>query len=90
MSQVQVYTSQRCGFCTRAKMLLSSEEIPFVEIDITGDSEARATLIERSGGQRTVPQIFIGDTHVGGFSELLALHRGGELEPLLRTEGIST
>jgi glutaredoxin 3 len=90
MSEVKVYTSQYCGFCTRAKLLLEQEDIPFLEIDITGDREARVELIERSKGQRTVPQIFVGQTHVGGFSELLALYRSGELAPLLEAEGINS
>ncbi len=90
MSEVKVYTARYCGFCTRAKLLLEQEDIPFLEIDITGDSEARAKLIESSGGQRTVPQIFIGSSHVGGFTELLALHRASELIPLLEAEGVSS
>jgi len=89
MSLVKVYTTQYCGFCTRAKHLLAQEDIPFLEIDLTGDSEARMELVERSGGLRTVPQIFIGSSHVGGFAELLALHRTGELEALLEAEGIN-
>jgi glutaredoxin 3 len=90
MSEVKVYTTRYCGFCTRAKRLLEQEDIPFLEIDISGDSEARVKLIERSGGQRTVPQIFIGSSHVGGFTELLALYRSGGLAPLLEAEGVNS
>ena len=84
-----MYSTRRCGFCVRAKMLLAEQDIPFREIDVSDDAEARAALIERAGGQRTVPQIFIGSEHVGGFSELLALHRSGGLEALLEEQGIS-
>jgi len=88
MSEVVVYSSRRCGFCVRAKKLLDEQDIPFREIDISDDPEARLALIQRSGGQRTVPQIFIGSEHVGGFMELLALQRSGDLEPLLESQGI--
>jgi len=88
MSEVVVYSSRMCGFCVRAKTLLDEQDIPFREIDISDDPEARRALIQRSGGQRTVPQIFVGSEHVGGFMELLALQRSGGLEPLLERQGI--
>jgi glutaredoxin 3 len=56
-------------------------------VDVTGDDAARAALVERSGGQRTVPQIFVGDVHVGGFSDLVALDAAGKFTPLLNAEG---
>jgi len=88
MSEVAVYTTRFCGYCVRAKQLLDAAGIPFREIDLTGDDAERARLIERSAGKRTVPQIFIGSVHVGGFMELLAMHRRGQLEPLLEAQGI--
>jgi glutaredoxin 3 len=69
-------------------MLLGEEDIPFREIDVTDDAQERAALVERSGGLRTVPQIFIGSEHVGGFTELHALQRSGDLEGLLQAQGI--
>jgi len=89
VSEVTVYSTRRCGFCVRAKMLLDEQEIPFREIDVSDDAAARTALVERAGGLRTVPQIFVGSEHVGGFSELLALHRSGGLEALLERQGIS-
>jgi len=88
MSEVVVYSTRICGFCVRAKMLLDEQDIPFREIDVSDDPEARRSLIERSGGLRTVPQIFVGSEHVGGFMELRALLRSGALEPLLEAQGI--
>ena len=69
-------------------MLLREQGIPFREIDLSEEPQERAALIQRSGGQRTVPQIFVGTEHVGGFTELLALQRSGELEALLARQGI--
>jgi len=78
MKAVTVYTTDYCGFCVAAKNLLKSKDIPFQEIDVTKDPALRQDLVKRSG-QRTVPQIFIGDESIGGFTELKALSDRGEL-----------
>ncbi len=82
MSSVIVYTTRACGYCVRAKQLLQSKQIPFQEVDISGDHAARAELV-RSTGHRTVPQIFIGGRFIGGYDELAALSRSGQLDALL-------
>jgi len=84
MKKVRVYTTTYCGYCDMAKSLLRRKGVDFEEIDVTGDDEARRRLVERSGGLRTVPQIFIGDTHVGGFDRLSELERSGRLDEMLR------
>jgi glutaredoxin 3 len=84
MKPVKIYTTTYCGFCVRAKELLTRKGVPYEEVDVTGDDDARAKLVEMSGGQRTVPQIFIGDTHVGGYSDMAALDKAGRLDPMLQ------
>lgn len=83
MATVTMYTTAVCPFCVRAEMLLKQrgvEDINRIRIDL--DAEQRATMMERTG-RRTVPQIYIGDTHVGGYDELAALDRAGKLAPML-------
>jgi len=75
---VRVYSTLICPYCIRAKALLKSRRIPYEEIDVTGDSAARAWLVQATG-RRTVPQIFIGEESIGGFDELRALDVSGEL-----------
>lgn len=88
MSKVTVYVTTYCGFCDAAKRWLTSMDIDFDTIDVTTDSEMRMQLVERSG-MRTVPQIFVGDTSVGGYQEMRAMDNRGEFRPLLDKEGIS-
>jgi len=83
MKPVIIYTTPICPFCARAKSLLRKKGSAFEEIDVMMDSKARLEMEEKSGGARTVPQIFIGDTYVGGCDELHALERDGELDALL-------
>ena len=83
MPRVEIYTKFMCGFCARAKALLDSKGATFDEHDITMGGPDRAVMLERSGGQTTVPQIFIGDRHVGGSDDLAALEDAGELDALL-------
>ena len=85
MKPVIVYTTQMCPYCVRAKSLLGKKGVPYEEVDVMMDMKAREEMLSRSGGARTVPQIFIGDTHVGGFDELNALEREGKLDPLLKS-----
>jgi glutaredoxin 3 len=85
MQPVVIYTTTHCGYCRSAKAWFSAHGVSYREVDVTGDDEARATLVERSGGQRTVPQIFVGEVHVGGYSDLVALDSAGKFTPLLDT-----
>lgn len=82
-SRIVVYTQPFCGFCTAAKRLLKEKGAEFVEIDVMTEAGRRAEMVERSGGRRTVPQIFIDGRHVGGYDDLSALDRSGELDRLL-------
>ncbi len=88
MSQITVYTTSACPYCVRAKMLLDRKALPYEEINLDGDHSGRMALVQRAGGMRTVPQIFVGDVHVGGFDQLHALDRRGGLDPLLVQQGI--
>ncbi len=83
MTHVEIYTSPLCGFCHAAKRLLTQKGVSFSEIDILADPAQKPKMIDRAGGQRTVPQIFIGETHVGGCDDLYALERSGKLDGLL-------
>jgi glutaredoxin 3 len=88
MSKVEIYTTRYCPYCISAKALLTRKKVQFTEIDVSGDPEGRMTMIERANGRMTVPQIFIGDTHVGGSDELHELERAGKLDPLLAANGV--
>ena len=83
MQPVDIYTSPLCGYCHMAKRLLTSKGVSFNEIDVLGDPARKAEMVERANGGRTVPQIFIGPTHVGGSDDLHALERAGKLDALL-------
>ncbi len=83
MKQVFVYTTDYCPYCTKAKNLLKNKGVAFEEVDVSGDQEARIALVKKSGGRKTVPQIFIGDMHVGGFDDLDALNKADGLDKLL-------
>ena len=83
MKDVEIYTSPLCGFCHAAKRLLNEKGVSFSEIDVLKHPERKAEMIQRANGGRTVPQIFVGDTHVGGCDDLYALERTGKLDPLL-------
>jgi glutaredoxin 3 len=80
---VEIYSSPLCGFCHAAKRLLSQKGVSFSEIDVLVDPARKPEMIERANGQRTVPQIFIDGTHVGGCDELYALERDGKLDAIL-------
>ncbi|WP_372865257.1 glutaredoxin 3 [Spongiibacter sp.] len=82
MSAVTIYTTRFCPYCVRAKQLLSSKQVHFTEVPVDGRNDLRQDLLSRTG-QRTVPQIWVGDTHVGGCDELFALERGGKLDAML-------
>ena len=83
MAQVTIYTKPFCPFCIRAVSLLEKKGVAFDEISAAFDAETKAEMLERSGGRATYPQIFIGDTHVGGCDDIMALEQAGKLDPLL-------
>lgn len=83
MKPVEIYTSPLCGFCHAAKRLLTQKGIAFNEIDVLADPNRKPEMIKRANGRRTVPQIFVGDVHVGGCDDLFDLERSGKLDPLL-------
>ncbi|MGB7404106.1 MAG: glutaredoxin 3 [Pacificimonas sp.] len=83
MAAIDIYTKFLCPYCTRAKSLLEAKGASYDEIDISMGGEKRQEMLARSGGAFTVPQIFIGDTHVGGSDDLAALEREGKLDALL-------
>lgn len=82
MPKVQIYTTQWCPYCNAAKSLLEDKGVTYEEVNAE-DPEVRAAMVERANGRRTVPQIFIGETHVGGYDDMAALDRRGQLDPLL-------
>jgi len=79
---IVMYSSGWCPYCVRARALLERKGLPFREIKVDEDPAERQAMLARSGGARTVPQIFIGDYHVGGFDELYALDKAGRLDEL--------
>lgn len=83
MPDVTIYTRLYCGYCARAKQLLDKKGVAYEEKDATDSPELRREMLARANGGTTFPQIFIGDTHVGGCDDLYALERAGRLDPLL-------
>lgn len=83
MAKVEIYYWTTCPYCIRARSLLEKKGVKYEGYDITGDEEAREKMIERAGGSRTVPQIFIDGQHVGGCDDIHALDARGELDRLL-------
>lgn len=84
MTNITIYSASYCPYCDRTKMLLQSKGLSFTEIDVTEDESLRAEMIEKAGGRRTVPQIFINDSAIGGFDDLAAKNQSGELDTLLK------
>ena len=83
MKPVEIYTSPLCGFCHAAKRLLKQKGVNFSEVNVLTNPGRKSEMIQRASGGRTVPQIFVGDMHVGGCDELYALERAGKLDALL-------
>jgi glutaredoxin 3 len=83
MRPVEIYTTPICPYCFAAKRLLDRKGVAYREIDVSRDPALRQAMVQRAHGQRTVPQIFIGNTHVGGSDDLHALDHAGKLDPLL-------
>ena len=84
MKQVLMYTGDYCPHCEAAKALLESKNVKVEEVDVWKDQEKRVEMQQRTGGAKTIPQIFIGDLYVGGNDELQALNREGKLDSLLK------
>jgi len=84
MPRIEIYSSPLCGFCHAAKRLLKQKGAAFSEINVLAQPKRKAEMMDRAGGRHTVPQIFIGDAHVGGCDELYALDRAGKLDTLLQ------
>ena len=82
MATIEIYTTPTCPYCHAAKALLAEKGADYTEITVL-DPELRAAMTQRANGRRTVPQIFIGETHVGGYDDMAALERQGRLDPLL-------
>jgi glutaredoxin 3 len=82
MPKVEIYTTPWCPYCHAAKSLLEEKGVAYHEVDAM-DPAVRQAMVQRANGRRTVPQIFIGDTHVGGYDDMAALDRRGKLDPLL-------
>lgn len=82
-ASVEVYTTPYCPYCVAATDLLRRKGVDFIEINVAGDRTLRARMVERASGRVTVPQIFVGETHVGGCDDLYALDDAGGLDPLL-------
>ena len=84
MPEITLYSKSTCPYCTAAKALLNSKGATFTEIDLLKRPDQRALMIQRAGGRTTVPQIFIGDKHIGGCDDLHDLDAAGGLDPLLK------
>ncbi len=83
MPNIVIYSKDYCPYCQRAKALLRQKGISSTDIEVSNSANLVAEMIQKSNGRRTVPQIFIGDVHVGGSDDLFALERAGKLDPLL-------
>ncbi|WP_246449302.1 glutaredoxin 3 [Paracoccus amoyensis] len=83
---ITIYTTPTCPFCVRAKALLNQKGVSFDEINVAADPQLRDDMMQRANGRRSVPQIFIGDVHVGGSDDLYDLERDGKLDQMLSGE----
>ena len=82
MASVEIYTKSACGYCIRARRLLETKQVEFIEYVIDGGGPMRVEMIQRAGGRSTVPQIFVDGRHIGGCDDLYALERDGKLNDL--------
>jgi glutaredoxin 3 len=83
MAIIEIYTSPFCGYCHRAKHLMRNKQVKFTEFNVSGSEALWDEMVKRAGGARTVPQVFIGERHIGGSDELYALDANGDLDPIL-------
>lgn len=86
MKTITIYTTELCPYCRRAKSLLIEKGAAFTEVDVTYDASERKRMMARAGGRSSVPQIFIGEVHIGGCDDLFALQSKGGLDPLLASQ----
>jgi glutaredoxin 3 len=86
MPEVTIYTAALCGYCNRAKRLLEEKGVEFTEHDVTFDRALRKKMSERAGGATSVPQVFVGETYIGGCIDLIDLDKNGGLDALLAEE----
>lgn len=84
MAKIEIYSTTYCPYCTRAKALMDAKDLNYTEIDVTGDDAARMALVEKSGGRKTVPQIFIDGQPIGVYDDLRALEESGRLDEMLK------
>jgi glutaredoxin 3 len=84
MAKIVIYTTNFCPYCVQAKRLLNKKGVAFEEVDVSRDAELRRSMVQRSGGRMTVPQIFVDGDHIGDCDEIYALDRAGKLDPLLK------
>jgi glutaredoxin 3 len=84
MAAIEIYTSPMCGFCHAAKRLLKQKGVDYTEFDIWAEPERKPEMLQRANGRHTVPQVFVGKTHIGGCDELYELERAGKLDALLQ------
>lgn len=84
MQPVELYTTPICPYCLAAKRLLDAKGVSYSEISLAREPDRRSEMMDRAGGRHTVPQIFIGDTHIGGFDDMNALERAGKLDAMLQ------
>lgn len=82
MSKIEIYTTPWCPYCSAAKRLFDEKQVAYEEIDAT-DPQVRMAMVQRAKGRRTVPQIFVGEHHLGGYTDVAALDRAGKLMPLV-------
>ena len=83
MAKVTIYTRMFCPYCSRAIALLKEKKADFTEIDAAMNAALKEEMLQRSGGGKTFPQIFVGDTHIGGCDDMVALDKSGKLDPML-------
>lgn len=84
MANIEIYSTTYCPYCVRAKALMDAKDLDYTEIDVTGNDEARMALVAKSGGRKTVPQIFIDGQSIGGYDDLRALEESGQLDAMLK------
>jgi glutaredoxin 3 len=85
MPHIIIYTTPICPYCVQAKKLFAKKGVSYQEVDVSQDAQLREEMMHKSGGRRSVPQIFINDQHIGGCDDLYALEQKGALDPLLRS-----
>lgn len=86
MSKIIVYSKDYCPYCDRAKAFITSKGLKYTEVDITNDVKLQEECFTKANGRKTVPQIFFGNTHIGGFDDMMALQKSGKLDEIIKSE----